>query len=248
MNIFETDPEKKIFPRLVPQRVRIANQTEAFYYKIDYSSGYFLRRLFLKYPALMKDPTLLKWTPATIYPAGTVITPSAAWQTAHLGTNLALIQSFVGGITGAVEPIWPLTFGQVIADNTAIFTTQSAYTIQAPRLKIEFIDNAHFIDRQPEATQADLIGTPAQENNFLIEAPQPVDSDLDGLNWNAKTPPTMSAILNFLYKYGDTIKIRITGQELFLCSDGTTKIWTPNIADFLLIGYYCPTGAVENIG
>lgn len=246
INIFETDPAKKIFPRYIPARLPLAHEKEIFYFKIDYSSGYFLRRVFTKFPALMKDVTLPAWTPNTAYAQGLTITPSAAWLAANRGANLIIMQSAAPAVGGAIEPIWPRTFGQVINDNTAIWTTGSAYNIQCPRLNLEFIDNANYLNRQPEPVQADLIGTPAQENNFLIEAPQPADFDLYGLNWNTPTPPTMTAPLNYLYKYGDVIKIQITGQKARTPFDPSKILWTPNFIDLMLIGYYCPTGLMEN--
>lgn len=244
VNIFETDPQKKLFPKYVPKFIKIENSRQSFFYKVDYSSGYFLRRVYTKFPSIQRDYTLPQWQPNTNYGINALIRPSAAWSATHRGARIVLRNTFLAGNSGAVEPAWPLTFGQTIIDNAVTWQTENAYNIQAPRLNLEFIDSANFFNRQPAPTQADLIGTPAQENNFLIEAPQPVDNDREGLNWNAKTPPTSTATLNFLYKYADVIRIDITGQVKQAVFNGT--VWTPNYIDILLVGYYCPTGTLQN--
>lgn len=243
-NIFETNPEKKIFPKDIYQRIPIAKATETFFYHIDQSSGYFLRRIYAKYPNLCKDPTLTAWTPGALIAPGAKYTPSAAWKAANPGKDLILQDTGGGGLTDAAEPVWPYTHNNLIVDNTVNWLTATGYYIQAPRLNIQIYDNAHNIARQPNPVQLDLIASPAQERAFLIEAPAPVDLDGYGLNFNTPNPPTMTASLNFLYKYADVIKIEITGQTEQAAGTGT--IWTPNYIDLFLLGYYVPSGTIDN--
>lgn len=244
-NIFETDPAKKMYPKYIYTRLQITRATETFYFKIDYSSGYFLRRVHLKNPALCKDPTLPAWTPGAVVAPGAKYTPSAAWKAANPGRDLILQDTGAGGITDAAEAIYPLTFNQLVADNTVQWKTTSAYYINCPRINLEIFDSARNIARQPQPIQADLIGTPGSENAFLIEAPAPVDNNNFGLNWNCPNPPTISASLNFIYKYADVLKIEISGQTEQTVFSGA-KIFTPNFIDLFLIGYYLPTGTLQN--
>ena len=249
-NIFETDPAKKAFPRHIYKRIKIQNTTEFYYFPVDYSSGYFLRRAYLKYPSLCKDENLLQWTPNTFYLSGSRITPSAAWKAAHPTIQIILI-GLGDGTSQANEPdwlpAWPNIYGQIISDGTdpILWTTYDPYMHQCPRLLIEFIDNANYLQRQPEPVYMDAIGTPASDRVILTEAPRPVDQDGYGLNFNTPNPPTVAATLNFLYKYGDIITIRITGQKQD-ASAYLNPIWTPNFVDLFLLGYYCPSGTLIN--
>ena len=244
-SILETDPAKKMYPKYIYSRLQITKANETFFYKIDYSSGYFLRRVHLKYPSLCKDPTLPAWTPGAAVAPGAKYTPSAAWKAANPGADLILEDTGAGGITDAAEAIWPRTHNQIIIDNTVTWKTKSAYYIQCPRLNLSIYDSARNIARQPEPTPADLIGTPASEGAYLIEAPAPVDQDGYGLNFNVPNPPTISASVNFIYKYADVLKIEITGQTEQAVFSGA-KIFTPNFIDLFLIGYYLPTGTLQN--
>lgn len=243
-NIFETDPARKLYPKYIFSRVKIQRSIETFFYKIDYSSGYFLRRMMVKIPNFCRDATLPAWTPGAAIAANAKYTPSAAWKAANPGANLIIQNGAAPGVTAGAEPVWPRTFGIAVVDNTANWTTKTAFDIQAPRLNFSIYDCAHQIARQAEPVPADLIGTPAQERAFLQAAPAPVDTDIFGLNWNTPNPPTMSASLNWIYKYADTIKIEITGQTQQAITTGT--MWTPDYIDLFLIGYYLPTGTLQN--
>lgn len=245
IDLFNTNPTKTEFPRPFFQRIPIQSPREIFYYQIDQASDYFLRRLFCKIPSLIKDTTLDHWQPNTVYAQGAIIQPSTVWQAAHkgLGSRINIICK-TGGQSGAAEPEWPFTFGVDVTDNAATWTTRNAFNIPCPRLNFFFIDNANFITRQIKAIPADLTGTPAQEGNYLIEAPNPTDNDLFGLNWNVPTPPTVAATLNYRYHQRDVIKIEITGQELYTGNAG--NLWTPNYIDIFLLGYNCPSGKLHN--
>ena len=244
-SIFETDPAKKLYPKFIYQRIQIDKAVQPFFYKIDFSSGYFLRRAHCKYPSLCKDTTLPAWSPGAAVAPGDFFLPSVAWQNANKGNNLLLQDTGAGGLTGLIEPVWSLVHGDTTADNTVTWLNVSQYSIPCPQLKIEFFDNAHYLARQPEPIPFDLIGTPAAQDAFLIDAPNPVDLDGYGLNFNVPNPPTLSASLNWTYKYGDVIKLQITGQTEYTNFIGS-KQWTPNFVDLFLIGYYLPTGTLEN--
>lgn len=244
IDLFAVDPEKKFYPKFVFQRLPITKPTERFFYKIDFSSGYFLRRVYLKFPSLIKDPTLQNWTPNFPVVPNLIIYPSLLWKSTRKSIDL-MLRCLSIGQTGNIEPEWSAIHGDNNLDNTTAWRSESAYNVQCPRLKLAFIDSANFLNRQPEPIPADLIGTPATEGAFLIEAPAPVDQNLFGLNWNTPHPPTSTSTLNFLYKYGDVIQIEITGQERQQMQNGDF-IYCPNFLDLFLNGYYLPTGLFEN--
>ena len=243
-DIFSDDPTAHPFPRHVLKLVPLTKERELFTYRIDFSSGYFLRRIFFKAPQLLKDPTLPKWTAETAYVTGDIIQPSAVWQALNKGNNVNLIQTAAPDSSGLTEPKWPRTHGDAVPDGNLSWTTTPAYNIQSPRLKLELFDRAKNIVRQTDAVYADLIGTPGSEGAALFDSPLPVDLDRYGLSWNTPHPPTSSATLNFLYEYGDTIRIEITGQKEITLFDGS-KIFSPNYCDLFLLGYLCPTQKMQ---
>jgi hypothetical protein len=114
--------------------------------------------------------------------------------------------------------------------------TVSGSTVQSDDLKLEFFDNANYTARQPAAFSLALISTPGKDGAKMYAAPQPADASGYNLNFSAAPYPKSSGTLNFLYKYGDVLRIDITGQRL----DPVSGLWVPNYLDLLLKGYYVP--------
>lgn len=105
---------------------------------------------------------------------------------------------------------------------------------QSRKIKLEFFDNANFKARQPEPFSATLISSPGPDHCFTFAAPSPVDNDGYSINFSAAPAPASISNLNFLYKYGDIIRIDITGQ------DRVSGYFAPDYIDMLLVGYYVP--------
>jgi len=114
--------------------------------------------------------------------------------------------------------------------------TVTGSTVQSERLKLEFFDNANYTARQPVPFALDFISTPGFDGATVHAAPSPADSTAFNVNMSAKPFPKSSGILNFLYKYGDTLRIDITEQ----IHDPISGLWSPNYIDLLLQGYYVP--------
>lgn len=112
----------------------------------------------------------------------------------------------------------------------------------APRLNLEFFDNANFKARQPLPFCPEMISTPGINATALQTNPQPVDST-GTYTMDAKPAPFNTTPLNWLYKYGDTIRIDITGQNI-----STPGSESPMFIDLLLQGYYVPQEAFELYG
>jgi hypothetical protein len=107
-------------------------------------------------------------------------------------------------------------------------------TTPAGIIKLEVFDNANFKARQPSPFTAELISTPGTNKCYSYAAPSPVDADGYNVNFTAEPAPNSISNLNYLYKYGDVIRIDITGQ---LYTGGQ---WSPDYIDLFLIGYYVP--------
>ena len=92
--------------------------------------------------------------------------------------------------------------------------TPGATDAEPAKIKLEFFDNANFKARQPLPFTAELISSPGPDGCFYYSAPAPVDADGYNVNFSAEPAPKSISNLNFLYKYGDVIRIDITGQAL----------------------------------
>ena len=112
----------------------------------------------------------------------------------------------------------------------------SGSPVQSERLKLEFFDNANYTARQPAPFSFDLISSPGMDGATVSAAPSPADAEAFNVNFSAKPFPKSLGTLNFLYKYGDVLRIDVTGQ-LF---DSGTGLWSPNYIDLLMQGYYVP--------
>ena len=114
--------------------------------------------------------------------------------------------------------------------------------VTAGTMQLEFFDQANFKARQPLPFPARLISTPGSDKSLQYAAPSPVDAD--GLNVNLSAAPEIKSVsnLNFLYKYGDVIRIDITGQ---VYSGGK---WSPYFMDLQLCGYYVPQKSLAMYG
>jgi hypothetical protein len=66
-----------------------------------------------------------KWTAATAVSVGEIVTPSPVAGNSHS------YRCTTAGITGAVEPIWPLTDSSTIADGTAVWTEYTPVMAQS---------------------------------------------------------------------------------------------------------------------
>lgn len=122
---------------------------------------------------------------------------------------------------------------------TDIITPVSGSAVQSPTIKIELFDNANFKARQPLPFTVELVATPGKERCYSYAAPSPVDNDVYGINFSAAPAPQSINNLNFLYQYGDVIRIDITGQAL----NGAQ--WSPDYLDMMLVGYYVPQFTFE---
>jgi hypothetical protein len=122
-------------------------------------------------------------------------------------------------------------------NNVIRSTVYASGGTEVPKLKLELFDNANFKARQPAAFTAELISSPNQGVCIAYQAPQPADPGVPYLiNFTAEPAPKSLSNLNFLYRYGDIIRVDITGQELVQPSN----IWGPPWLDILLVGYYVP--------
>lgn len=114
----------------------------------------------------------------------------------------------------------------------------------SPDLKLEFFDNANFNARQPLPFSASLISSPGKDGcraitySGSVMIPEPYST-------SAEPAPKSISNLNFLYRYGDIIRIDITGQNRQLFEE---TIWCPYFIDLLLIGYYVPQKTFEMYG
>lgn len=114
----------------------------------------------------------------------------------------------------------------------------------APKLLLEIFDNANFKARQPLPVFAELISTPGSDKCYSFAAPLPVDNDGFSINFSASPAVKSLSNLNFLYKYGDIIRIDITGQTP--PNEGSDM--KPLYLDLLLTGYYVPQKSFEMYG
>jgi hypothetical protein len=113
---------------------------------------------------------------------------------------------------------------------------------QSPTIKLEFFDNANFKARQPEPFTALLVSSPGADRCYSYAAPLPVDTSGYSINFSAAPAVKSISNLNFLYRYGDVIRIDITGQ-----AKPATQ-WTPDYLDLFLVGYYVPQKTFEMYG
>lgn len=123
-----------------------------------------------------------------------------------------------------------------------IYGTPAGTEKQSPKVKLEFFDNANYKARQPSPFTAELVSTPGSDRCYSYAAPSPVDADIFNLNFSAAPAVKSISNLNFLYRYGDVIRIDITGQE------AQSGQWTPDYMDLLLVGYYVPQSSFEMYG
>jgi hypothetical protein len=242
-------------------RVQVSNINQDFFYKIDNSYGYMLRRVRVKYPGkqLVPFPASMAWLALTGF-SNQWVKPTAAYTATK--NPLVFYTPAPGGVTGAVEPAWPTQPGTAVVDGgvtwygidalapypssfpyaSTVFTRLLSI---ANRMKVEFFDQANLDKlRQTAPVETELFLTPGGEGSYTRNAPSPFDLTAYGVNFSAN-PPYFSSTLNFLYRYGENIQIRFTGQrvidQIVLPSGGivsVTPYWCPNFIDVFLEGYY----------
>lgn len=169
MVIVNTDLAQEVLPYSIYDRIQTAHPKEYFTFKIEYSFGYWLRHIKLKYPERL-DPT-----------------------------------------------------------------THAAYQF-SKEIKLEIFDNANYRARELDAFTGILISSPGKEGCQKYTAANPVDNNAFSVEFSATPAIKSVSNLNFLYKYGDVIKIDISGME-YNATDGA---WQPQYIDIFLEGYYVP--------
>jgi hypothetical protein len=133
-------------------------------------------------------------------------------------------------------------YPEISPKRSDIITPLAGTEVQSQKMKLEFFDNANFKARQPLPFTAELISSPGAEKCYSYSAPSPVDTDGYSINFSASPEVKSVSNLNFLYQYGDVIRIDITGQVL------SGAQWGPDYFDLLLIGYYVPQKTFEMYG
>jgi len=243
-----------IFPKYAYKRIKVEHFWEYFSFKIDFSFGYLLRRLRIKYPSVIPAPrdVYTAWTNGANVAGGAWFIPSANYA----GTKGYIIYTtLAGGITGGAEPAWPIQIGATVIDNTVTWIAvdpASVWCKQVNDIKIEIFDNANNFVRQPEPHVVELFSTPGKQNSFIRPAPQPYDQSGYGVNFSANAP-LFSSTLNFLYRFGDIVWIKFSEFERVTQLNDpngdpaqlTSPFWSPNYIDVFLEGYYTPEKAYE---
>jgi hypothetical protein len=240
------------FPRFIYQPFQIAHFWEYFSRKIDFGYAYLVHRIRAKYPSTLpipNDGTVAVWTALTPYVLGDMIYPTLGDLTSPL------FVCTVAGVSGAVAPVFPLRYGETVVDGGVTWTAydRNRAGIVAPQMSIELFDVANDFSRQPSPVPVELFCTNGGQEGFAYPAPQPVDAENLNINMTAN-PPFFSLALNYLYRRGETLFMKINGQQLastwknpFSGGAGIpmTPTWNPAVFLLLIEGYYVPDSTLS---
>ena len=109
-------------------------------------------------------------------------------------------------------------------------------TLGFPGVGIELENGSGEVRWQKDAIPAALYSSPRKDAIITKTETAPVDATGYGVSMSATIHKPRQNLVNLYYEPGETIIIRISGQE-FITPPG---IWGPDFVDILVLGYYIP--------